>query len=260
MVTPKITIITVTYNCRDILEDTIISVINQNYSNIEYLVVDGWSTDGTMDIVKKYSDKITKWISEPDTGIYDAMNKGINMSSGEWIIFMNAGDSFVDNNTLDFVFEDIPTYNVKVVYGDCIGVWSDRAEKISAKSSSEISRGMICCHQSSFTRAEEIKNHKFDTRFKTSADYNLFYQIYLKFGLSAFLYKPLDVAYYDYTNSFSEINIVERKKENLIIRSIKKDLLWWRNYLGYIKLLIKISEFKPRNINCGLANFYRTKY
>lgn len=91
----KITVITVVYNGIDYIEDTILSVINQDYSNIEYIIIDGKSDDGTMDIVEKYATKISYWVSESDNGIYDAMNKGIKVATGDWIIFMNCGDYFL---------------------------------------------------------------------------------------------------------------------------------------------------------------------
>ena len=99
----KISVITVAYNASRYIETTILSVINQTYSNIEYIIIDGGSTDGTVDIIKKYSNKISYWISEPDKGIYDAMNKGINKATGEWINFMNAGDTFHNPDTLSAV-------------------------------------------------------------------------------------------------------------------------------------------------------------
>ena len=90
---PTISIITVSYNSKNVIEETILSVINQTYEKIEYIIIDGGSTDGTIDIIKKYENQITHWISEPDFGIYDAMNKGIGLANGNWVNFMNCGDT-----------------------------------------------------------------------------------------------------------------------------------------------------------------------
>ena len=94
MILPKISIVTPTYNSRKYLEDTIKSVISQNYPNLEYIVIDGGSTDGTVDIIKKYSDFITLWISEPDNGMYDAINKGFQKSTGEIMSWLNSDDLY----------------------------------------------------------------------------------------------------------------------------------------------------------------------
>ena len=94
-----ITVVTVVLNGEKDFERTILSVINQSYKNIEYIVIDGGSTDGTLDIIERYKDKIDYVIIEKDRGIYDAMNKGINIASGDWINFMNSGDIFYDKNT-----------------------------------------------------------------------------------------------------------------------------------------------------------------
>lgn len=114
----KISIITISFNAIEGIERTICSVINQTYTNIEYIIIDGGSTDGTVDIIKKYENKITKWISEPDKGIYDAMNKGIKMASGEWINFMNAGDRFANKTVLAEIFKTDYPDNVKFLYSD----------------------------------------------------------------------------------------------------------------------------------------------
>ena len=89
---PRISIITVVYNGASTLEQTILSVLKQTYSRIEYIIIDGGSKDGTVDIIKKYQDRIAYWVSEPDEGIYDAMNKGIRHASGDWIYFLGADD------------------------------------------------------------------------------------------------------------------------------------------------------------------------
>ena len=99
-----ISVVTVCYNAADTIEKTMLSVLNQTYHDIEYIIIDGGSTDGTVEIIRKYADRIAYWVSEPDKGIYDAMNKGIKVATGEWINFMNAGDEFVDANVLDKLF------------------------------------------------------------------------------------------------------------------------------------------------------------
>lgn len=92
---PLISVITVSYNAMDTIEETILSVINQTYSRIEYIIIDGGSTDGTLDIIKKYDDQISFWVSEPDKGIYDAMNKGILASKGDFLFFLGADDIII---------------------------------------------------------------------------------------------------------------------------------------------------------------------
>ncbi|MDH5189737.1 MAG: glycosyltransferase [Gammaproteobacteria bacterium] len=93
---PLVTIITVVFNGADTLEKTILSVISQSYTNIEYIIIDGGSTDGTIDIIRKHEHAIDYWVSEPDTGIYDAWNKGVRLSNGEWIAFLGADDSYLE--------------------------------------------------------------------------------------------------------------------------------------------------------------------
>lgn len=115
---PKISVITVCFNAAHVIEKTILSVINQTYPNVEYIVVDGGSNDGTIDIIKKYEAQIDKWISEPDDGIFDAMNKGIRMASGEWLNMMNAGDFFFSKESLSEVFSEIIPVSAKFLYSD----------------------------------------------------------------------------------------------------------------------------------------------
>ena len=106
---PLISVITVCYQAAEPLEKTILSVRQQYYQPLEFIVVDGGSTDGTRDIIARHQDIITRWVSEPDRGIYDAMNKGVSMATGEWVIFMNAGDTFAANNVLLRIFKPTPS-------------------------------------------------------------------------------------------------------------------------------------------------------
>lgn len=113
----SITVVTVVFNDIENIERTIRSVLNQTYTAVEYLIIDGQSTDGTLDILNKYSNQI-KIISEPDRGIYDAMNKAINLAQHEWIIFMNSGDEFVENTTLQNIFNENLSENKSFIYSD----------------------------------------------------------------------------------------------------------------------------------------------
>ena len=97
----KISVVTVCYNSVDSIEETMLSVLNQTYSDVEYIIIDGGSTDGTVDIIKKYADRLVYWVSEPDKGIYDAMNKGIAAATGDYINFMNSGDRFASTNVIE---------------------------------------------------------------------------------------------------------------------------------------------------------------
>ena len=104
---PLISIITAVFNGEKYLEQTIKSIINQTYKNFEYIIIDGGSTDGTLEIIKKYEDKISYWISEKDKGISDAFNKGVTAAKGDYINFQGDGDGFLSSETLEEIFKDI---------------------------------------------------------------------------------------------------------------------------------------------------------
>jgi glycosyltransferase involved in cell wall biosynthesis len=189
---PLISIITVVYNGASILEETILSVINQTYDNVEYIIIDGKSTDGTIDIIKKYEDKIALWSSERDSGIYDAMNKGIDKATGEWINFMNAGDSFASPNVLESIFYN-HSYDVDVIYGDVLYLNNNKGEiLIQPADLSNLWKGMRFVHQSSFVRTSLMKEYHYDTNYKIAADYNFLFQLYHQHY--RFLYIPISIS------------------------------------------------------------------
>lgn len=175
---PKISIITVVYNNVSLIEETILSVINQSYSDLEYIIIDGGSTDGTVNIIEKYNDKIDFWISEPDKGLYFAMNKGLNIAKGKWVNFMNSGDSFYSLTTIEDIFSR--NFNTGVVYGDVIFSFNGKNDVyVKAKSLKYFWKGMQFVHQASFVSTDLMKKYPFDTKYRIIADYNSLYQIFL---------------------------------------------------------------------------------
>ena len=146
---PFFTIITVSYNEEATIEGTIKSVLNQTFKDFEYIIIDGGSKDKTVDIIKKYSNQISIWVSEKDQGIFDAMNKGIELSSGTWLNFMNSGDSFYDTSVLLNVSKQIISASA-VVYGNTNNVWDNNSIEKPRKINS-LKYGLImACHQSMF--------------------------------------------------------------------------------------------------------------
>jgi len=185
---PLITIITVCYNSEETIRQTIESVLNQTYSEIEYLIIDGLSTDGTVEIIKEYEPKFKgrmKWISEKDNGIYDAMNKGICMATGEWINFMNSGDWFYTNAVIHQLFS---TDNSKfdLVYGDHEVRYNEKYNGFCRLQKSgkikDLYKGMIFSHQSLFAKLSVLKEIGFNAkRIKIAQDY---YFIANSYGLN----------------------------------------------------------------------------
>ena len=175
----KVTVVTVCYNAVNIIEKTILSVINQTYSNIEYIIIDGDSKDGTQDIIRKYSDRISYFISEPDKGIFDAMNKGLNVATGDYINFMNAGDLFFDSHVLTTLFAE-KTYNENDGFIFGLSVTPDGIvhKYVPFMENPNRYKGMGICHQSLFVKTELAQKYKFSLRYPVSADYGMIYSIY----------------------------------------------------------------------------------
>lgn len=211
---PKITIVTISYNIVSHIEKTILSVINQTYSNIEYIVIDGGSTDGTVDIIKKYSNKISYWVSERDKGIYDAMNKGIVAATGDWINFMNAGDVFYHNNVIAEVVPFLDN-NTDIIYGDLVldtplGVYWKKPDMLE-----DLMHKMVFGHQASFIKTNYHKNNNYDISFKSSGDYAFFYNSYI--NKAKFKYMPIKIALFDAKTGMSNDNFYTVNLEDLRI-------------------------------------------
>ncbi len=171
----KITIISASYNCCESIESTILSVITQDYAEIEYIIIDGGSTDGTVDIIKKYASYIYYWDSKPDKGLYDALNKGVRIATGEWIGILNCGDHFHSEHTISQMFEkDIPS-DINIIYGNSVIV--DGENKILRKPFPMTSNSIPpqYRHGASFIRNNIHKKYLYDISMSKKYRYALDY-------------------------------------------------------------------------------------
>lgn len=171
---PVVSVITVVYNGVNTLERTIKSILCQTYPFVEFIIVDGASNDGTLGLIENYASGISKWISEPDSGLYDAMNKGLAMASGDFVWFINSGDEIANPNVLESIFSGYA--GADIFYGETIvvdnegKVLGDRRLKPPANLTWEhFKKGMLVSHQSVIIRKSICDSY--DTRYRFSADY-----------------------------------------------------------------------------------------
>ena len=209
----KISIITVNYNDKKGLEKTINSVVNQSFTGFEFLIIDGNSNDGSKEIIEKYQSKISYWVSEPDSGIYNAMNKGIKAAKGEYLLFLNSGDSFFDDNVLSKVSSSINS-NKDIYYGDAV-FKNDKTEfKVTypEKLSFQFFTHNSLCHQATF-----INKNLFETVFlyneklKIISDWEFALVSICKQNCS-YEHLNLVICYYDIEGISSNVNSKEKIK------------------------------------------------
>lgn len=168
---PLMSIVTVVYNGEKYLEQTINSVLEQNYDNLEYIIIDGGSTDKTLDIIKKYEEKIDYWISESDQGIYDAMNKGSSLATGVYVSFLNADDWYLEDSINSVVKSALDT-NSGYIFGDMNVYDGDDFISKRIPTLSRYKRGTPIGHQALFVQTKYLQQMPFDTRYKIIADYD----------------------------------------------------------------------------------------
>lgn len=240
----KISVVTVCYNAVDTIEKTILSVINQTYQDVEYIIIDGASKDGTVDLINNYRDKVSHFVSEPDKGIYDAMNKGINVATGDWINFMNAGDTFYDSEVISEVVKELDK-DVDVVFGDVAykieGVlYRERAKPFYENLPLHHSMGFN--HQSTFVKTEVARRLKFDLKYKLASDYNMIISIYRNNGFFQQL-KNTIVALYD-VDGISAKNCRLHMYETMMVDNPSVFCNFVRSYLIFLKNQLK-RPIKP---------------
>ena len=211
-----LSIITVCYNAKEDLAQTVDSVLSQTWRNFEYIVVDGDSTDGTKEYLEqlrpsfKEKNITLRYVSEKDEGIYDAMNKGTLMATGHWVMYLNAGDLFVNASVLRNIFADDP--DTQILYGDTLCTYQGQVKRYPAKPLSTLPRQMAFCHQSALIERDVALRFPYDTSYKICADHHFFLKAYSK-GL-AFEYCELPIAVYE-ISGVSDRNKWQAHKEQL---------------------------------------------
>ena len=167
---PTVSVITINYNMAAELEGTIRSVLAQGYPALDYVVIDGGSTDGSQDVIARHAARIAHWTSARDGGVYDAMNKGVAAAAGEWVIFMNAGDVFHDPGVVTDVFAAAPQ-DADILYGDVVRRAPDGAQHLVPARPDALPLQMPANHQCIFTRRSLLLAHPFSPDFAISADH-----------------------------------------------------------------------------------------
>jgi len=176
---PVISVVTVAFNAASVLDKTLKSVTGQRDASFEYLVIDGGSSDGTQDIVRRYGASVNHFVSERDGGIYFGMNKGVAAASGEYLIFMNAGDVFADCHVLSDVECFLKSHpEASVVYGDSEQLF-EYGSYIVRPDTAYFNHRMAISHQASFVRASLLRQHPFDTAYRYAADFEQLSSLYL---------------------------------------------------------------------------------
>ena len=246
----KITIITVTFNCQNTIKKTIESVINQTYKEIEYIVIDGNSKDNTNNIINNYKERITYYISENDHGIYDAINKGIEIAKGEFIIILHSGDIFYNNSTIEQAVNQIQkNINTDIFFSNIFFVENLDNKKITRRYSSEYFKpfmfrfGFMPAHTSTIIRKTCFENiGLYNVNYKIASDFDLLFNfIYL----NKIKYKYIDMNFTYMTiggvstSGFKSIIRIN----NEILHSLKSHNVYSNKLFIYFKYIFKIWSF-----------------
>jgi glycosyltransferase len=187
-------VITAVLNGAETIQDCIKSVSGQSYPNVEHIIIDGGSTDGTLEVMKRYAEKRVKIVSEPDNGIYDAMNKGIRMADGDIIGLLNADDLYADESVIQTVVDTLKENNIDACYGDLVYVDKNNTDKVIRYWKSPVFKkekfgrnlGLVPAHPTFFVKGKIYEKYGlFDTNFRFSADHELMIRFLYRIGISA---------------------------------------------------------------------------
>jgi glycosyltransferase involved in cell wall biosynthesis len=243
----KLSIITVCFNEKENIEQTLKSVVEQDFKDFEYIVIDGGSTDGTVEIIKKYQPSIGFFVSEKDSGVYNAMNKGIAKATGEYLLFLNGGDFIYDNKVLSRVFGE-HDIRADIVYGDEQILKNDNSRQLVNLRNEVIGKkfwfNRTLPHQSTFMKKKLFDEFGlYDERYKIAADYDFFMKCLYK-NKHSFQYVPLTIAVWNdqgisNQEKYREQHLAERRQIQ------KKFFSFWddRRFFTWPSLKSGIKKF-----------------
>jgi len=249
----RVSIITVVWNNKETIKDAIDSVLDQTYKDIEYIIIDGASTDGTVDIVKSYGDKITKFISEPDKGLYDAMNKGIALATGDIVGILNSDDMYASSDIIEKIVYEFENKNIDSLYGDLVYVSeNDTSKVVRYWKSKEYKKGLFQkgwhpAHPTFFVKKEIYNRYGvFNINFKIAADYELMLRFLEKYQITSSYINEIFVKMRLGGASNQSIkNIIKANLESY--RAWKINELYINPFVFLLKPLSKIKQFLKRS-------------
>jgi len=253
---PKLSIITVNLNNTKGLQKTIESVAKQTFTDYEYIIIDGGSTDGSVDIIKKHADKITYWVSEPDRGIYDAMNKAIKVAKGEWVYFLNSGDGLVNRSVLDFFLNNILIVE-DFVYGNIL--LDDYILKYPEKLTFFFFYTNTICHQAIFIKRKLFDNFgMYNNALTIVADWEFYLRTIID-KKSTYKYINKTLCKYDLNGMSSDIKITE--KLNYQRKSVLKDKypMMYDEYQELIKSRNELKYYDNSKFVQLIKSFHNSK-
>ncbi len=243
---PKLSIVTINYNNKNGLEKTIESVINQTYQDFEYIIIDGGSTDGSKDIIKKYKARLTHWISEPDNGIYHAMNKGWKQANGEYFLFLNSGDYLYSPTIINVIIPFLT--DIDVLYGDTLQDFGYKKKIENYPDDYSLYNLLYTSlpHQASFIHKRILeKLDGYDESFRIISDWLLFFRGIIELNIEFKKIKEI-ISVFDMHGISNTLPIIEEEKNSAINKYHPFILKEFKNYkeLRYYKLskAIKLTK------------------
>lgn len=259
MTTPILSIITVCFRAKDDVCATMENILKQSFKQFEYVVIDGDSKDGTVELLNQSAPDFLdsgipfRYVSEPDHGIYDAMNKGVRIAKGQWLLFLNAGDLLADAHILEQLFTK--PVDAQILYGDTLCIYQGNTKLYPALPLNHLTYEMAFCHQSAFIRRELLIGHPYDISYKVCADHQFFLSMYLQ--KKKFVYHAVPISVYEIAG-YSDKNKILSHKEK---QRMQKELGIFHISIGWLirEILFYTKQGVKSLFGQKLIDFVRKK-